>query len=30
MYTYTIYTIYTEPDTEGRGGGWTLDAYTHI
>ena len=26
MYTYTIYTIYTEPDTEGRGGGWTLDA----
>jgi len=26
MYTFTIYTIYTEPDTEGRGGGWTLDA----
>jgi len=26
MYTFTIYTIYIEPDTEGRGGGWTLDA----
>jgi len=26
IHTYTIYTIYTEPDTEGRGGGWTLDA----